>query len=492
VSVQEATRPIRAERRHPRSPRGGWFVVFRQEAVELWVGGRAINLLILYSVLLGLMTFLLATNSELNLIPPKEMVFLTLLNAISFGVFIGMIIGADGISGERERGTLEVLLLTPVSRRQLVLGKLLAAMTPWPAAFLISVPTLIVVAQGNDVLGQALILGAILGTALAIAFASFGLLVSTWCNSNKTSMFVTLAVWLLMFLLTQLPGEVQKGDFGYFVQRINPIQATSEFLEKVLVNNRTIAEKAPYLRSSEIAVLLIPAVLFLVAAPRLRLVAGRGRRARARWGSLAGMILAVAVLSFGGAASARTLHQVPPSGPDLALSLDQSAVSVKAGDEIPFQSLLENNGTEDAPPVTLAMNIINLKGDVVDPEDWSPERTQKVNGLAPGDGVRHAWTIEAILKGDYMVYLVAIPQPQGADTSQPVVSTGLRLTVGEFSELNPAGVLPVVVLVPVGVALLLLIIVRLRLRRLRRADGNAEPPESESVHAPQEEPASRP
>ena len=451
-------------------------MVFRQEAIELWVGGRAINLLILFSVLLGLMTFLLATNTELSLIPPKEMVFLTLLNAISFGVFIGMIIGADGISGERERGTLEVLLLTPVSRRQLVLGKLLAAMTPWPAAFLISVPTLIVVAQGNDVLGQALVLGAVLGTVLAIAFASFGLLVSTWCNSNKTSMFITLAVWLLMFLLTQLPGEVQKGDFGYFVQRINPIQASSEFLEKVLVNNRTIAEKAPYLRSSEIGVLLIPAILFLIAAPRLRLVAGRGRRTRARWGSLAGMALAAAVLLGGGPASADPIHQA--AGSNLALSLDQSVVTVKAGDEIPFQSLLENNGTGDAPPITLAMNIINLKGDVVDPEDWSPERTQKVNGLAAGDSVRHAWTIEAILKGDYMVYLVAIPQPgTAADTSQPVVSTGMRLTVGEFSQLNPEGVLPVVVLVPVGVALILLLVVRLRLRRLRQADADPEPAE---------------
>ena len=50
------------------------------EAIELWVGGRAINLLILYSLLLGLVTFLLATNTEPNLIPPKEMVFLTLLN----------------------------------------------------------------------------------------------------------------------------------------------------------------------------------------------------------------------------------------------------------------------------------------------------------------------------------------------------------------------------------------------------------------------------
>ena len=31
------------------------------------------------------------------------MVFLTLLNTISFGVFIG-IVGADGISGERDEG----------------------------------------------------------------------------------------------------------------------------------------------------------------------------------------------------------------------------------------------------------------------------------------------------------------------------------------------------------------------------------------------------
>ena len=92
-------------------------------------------------------------------------------------------------------------------------------------------------------------------------------------------------------MLTQLPGEVQKGDFGYFVQRLNPMQASSEFLEKVLVNNRTFAEKAPYLRSSVIAIVLVLLLLFLVAAPRLRLVAGRAQRARARWGSLAGMAL---------------------------------------------------------------------------------------------------------------------------------------------------------------------------------------------------------
>jgi ABC-2 family transporter protein len=468
MTVAEAAQaPVRVERR---PARGAWLVVFKQEVVELWVGGRALNLLILYSLLLGLMTFLLATNTELNLIPPKEMVFLTLLNTISFGVFIGMIVAADGISGERERGTLEVLLLTPASRRQLILGKLLAALTPWPAAFLISVPALFVVSQGDEVFGQALVLGAILGSALAVAFAGFGLLVSAWSNANKTSMFICLIVWLLLFMLTQLPGEVQKGDFGYFVQRINPIQAISEFMEKVLVNHRTVAEKADYLRSSVVAVVLVLFLLFVIAAPRLRLDAGRARRLRARWGSLSGMLLATClfIVLAAGPAVARPLFQAEAQG--LNISLEETFLEVKTGDEVDFDTLLENHATEDSPPVIMAMNIIKLTstGDVVDPEDWSPERTQYVEFVPAEDELRQSWTIEAILKGDYMVYLVAVPEPGEGSTSHPVSSPGLHLTVGAFQRLNPQGVLPVVIAVPLGVTLLLLVLVRLRLRRLGR------------------------
>jgi ABC-2 type transport system permease protein len=479
MSVGEATPDrVRTERRSS-STRGAWMTVFRQEVVELWVGGRAINLLILYSLLLGLMTFLLATNTELNLIPPKEMVFLTLLNTISFGVFIGMIVGADGISGERERGTLEVLLLTPASRRQLILGKLLASLTPWPAAFLISLPALFVVSQGDEVFGQAVVLGVIIGSALAIAFAGFGLLVSTWSNSNKTSMFICLIVWLLLFMLTQLPGEVQKGDFGYFVQRINPMQATSEFMEKVLVNNRTIFERDEYLRSSVVAVVLVLFLLFVIAAPRLRLDAGRARRLRARWGSLSGMVLTVFLLLVLGAGPAmglgRSLFQAEEQG--LKVSLEETFLEVKTGDEVNFDTLLENNGSEDSPPVIMALNIIKLTstGDVVDPEDWSPKRTQYVEFVPAGDQLRQSWTIEAILKGDYMVYLVAVPEPGKESSSHPVTSPGLHLTVGAFQRLNPQGVLPVVIAVPLGVTMALLVLVRLRLRRLGRDEQEEAP-----------------
>ena len=117
-----------------------WQVVLIRELSDLWIGGKALYLVLIYSVLLGVIAFVMASNSELSLIPPQEMVFETLKISIAFGGFIGLIIGADSISGERERSTLEWLLLTPASRRQMVMGKFLAAASPWPAALVISIP----------------------------------------------------------------------------------------------------------------------------------------------------------------------------------------------------------------------------------------------------------------------------------------------------------------------------------------------------------------
>src|SRR3972149_12274181 len=117
MSAEQLANDRRDER--SRSALPGWWLVFRRELVELWLGGRALTLLSLFSILLGITGFLIATNAELELIPPKEVASLMLQPSISFGLFIGLIIGADSLSGERERATLEALLLTPTSRRQI-------------------------------------------------------------------------------------------------------------------------------------------------------------------------------------------------------------------------------------------------------------------------------------------------------------------------------------------------------------------------------------
>jgi hypothetical protein len=141
---------------------------------------------------------------------------------------------------------------------------------------------------------------------------------------------------------------------------------------------------------------------------------------------------------------------VQPSG--LEISVDQATASLKAGDPLLFDTTVANRGGSTSPPLIVAMNIINLdsEGDVVDPEDWSPERTQYIQQLNAGQEAQLSWRVNAILAGDYMVYMVLIPEPGAAEaSSQPVTSSGIHLVVAEFTELNPGGVLPIVVVVPV-------------------------------------------
>src|SRR6267142_6618239 len=101
-----------------------WPVVAGQELRDLWLGGRALLLSLAFSVLLSVLAYLVATNSALNYLEQRESVNLTLQVAIAVGALLALLAAADTISGERERGTLETLLVTPISRAGLTGGKL--------------------------------------------------------------------------------------------------------------------------------------------------------------------------------------------------------------------------------------------------------------------------------------------------------------------------------------------------------------------------------
>jgi ABC-2 type transport system permease protein len=451
-----------------------------RELSELWLGGKAPVLLLIFSVLLGIMTWVMASNSELSLIPPQEMTYETLKAAIAVGLFISMIIGADSISGERERATLEGLLLTPTSRRQIVIGKFLAGITPWPVAMAIAVPYMWVLSQGNEVFRAAVPWGALLGTVLAPAFTGLGMLASFWANSNKTSLFTGLGLYVLFLLPSQLPGRAQTGLAGSLLQQVNPIAATNHFLSKVLVNNRSLGEWWPFLIAPVAFAVMVYTVLFLFAAPRLHLDASEGSKFWTNIGRRLGLatsaLFAVLVL---GSSSVLAQGQAEPGKTSAAqlplhITVDMDYTIVKAGDKVTYNTVLSNSGTETSPPLSVAMNIINLDaaGDVVDPEDWSPQRTQYIETLAPGQTTKFSWIVNAILDGDYLIYMTLIPEPAGQKaTSQPVASSAIHLTVTPFTKLNPRGVLPYAVGGPIVLLLGMSLLRRHRRRQIEESNN---------------------
>lgn len=252
-----------------------WWIMFTRELADLWIGGKALYLIVAYSVFLGFQSYAQVKTSETSLIPPKEMVFAALQIVFYIAGLIGIIIGADAISGERERGTLEALLLTPVSRRQIIIGKFLAGVSPWPIALLIAIPFLKMLSQRDPVFGQALLLGSFIGSLLVIGFTGLGMLVSFWSNSNRVSFFVSLGIYLVILLPTSWPGRTVIGVTAKIIQRLNPLEGSNQLLEKILVNNRSWTQYEIWMRTPEVFAGLMLLLLIFYAGPRLRIDARR-------------------------------------------------------------------------------------------------------------------------------------------------------------------------------------------------------------------------
>lgn len=254
-----------------------WRVVAAQECRDLWLGARGPVLLLGFSLLLSVITYLVGSNRALNFLEQRESVNLALQVAVAVGVLLALAVAADAFSGERERGTLEALLLTPVRRTDLVIGKLVAASTVWFATFAVAVPYLWVLARGVSVLLPALLLGFLVGTVLTVGLAAAGLLLSARSASNKVSLTVGLLLLLALFAPTQLPSGLPQGWFGHLLDRVNPVSSGLHFVSLVLVDGHPWTAELSYLAAP--LLLAVPAVgVLLLAADRLvRLTPGAGR-----------------------------------------------------------------------------------------------------------------------------------------------------------------------------------------------------------------------
>ena len=484
-----STAPLTIARPPLKSASPTWWVVFQREFLDLWIGGKGFTLVLAYSLMLGLWSYILASNTELNLIPPKEMVWEMLEASISVSCFLVMIAAADNISGDRERGALEALLLTPTSRRQIVFGKFFAVLSLWPAVLAITVPYLAVLTAGTDVLGPAVLWGALTGTILVAGIGALGMAISLWSNTLKASMSATLGVFVLIFMPFSLPGHAQTGPMGLLLQALSPLMATFNFLAKILVNNRALTDHALPVGNllvwhhllSPVLFSAVTVLLLWLAGPTLRIEAGD--RWKSMWGKVAVVAALFGALGFGAPRAAQAADPAPSAeaiheqSHPIGIVIDHNVAIMTQGDSLIYTTGITNLGNTAAPPLTVALNIINLnsQGDVVDPEDWSPQRTQYIEELAPGQSTPLKWHVNAIMDGDYMLYMVAIPKPSRPElTSQPVASTGIHLTIKPFTKLNPKGIL----LYVVGTPLVLAIGMVYLLRRRRASVDRGGPPQA--------------
>ena len=379
-----------------------WAVVAGQELRDLWLGGRGLLLLLGFSVLVSAITYLGATSEGINFLEKRETVNLTLQVAVAFGALVALLAAADAISGERERGTLESLLLTPAPRRHILSGKLLAALSLWFAALIVAVPYVWFLGRDVGAVDEALLAGLLVGTLVAVSLTAFGIIVSVLAGTNRLSLSVSLFVLLALFAPTLLPAGAKQGWAGELLLRVNPMTAAEHYMRNVVINQ--------YEWSKELSWLTAPIVAGVVLA------VGRDPR---------GAALHVAARGLAGMRTARALFvgllcllaAAPASAASspVEVSLSRTQVSTRIGESFGFDSEIRNTGARRLSGLVAHLNVAGLtSGIYVDPEDWSEDRTKFLSPLAPGGSTSVGWNVKAVTGGRAAIYVVVLPRDRRA------------------------------------------------------------------------------
>lgn len=163
------------------------------------------------------------------------------------------------------------------------------------------------------------------------------------------------------------------------------------------------------------------------------------------------------------AAGAGAARAAPDSGQDIVVQLDRKQIQAGPGDRLTLKSTIRNDTARPLTGFVAHLNILTTDSGVyVDPEDWSPRRTQYLDTLPPGGSTRLTWDVRAVTSGPLILYVsVTSPEADNVTSSGP-----LNLTVSGQRVVNSAGVVPLVAWVPTGV-LALFAATLLRRRRHR-------------------------
>jgi hypothetical protein len=141
-----------------------------------------------------------------------------------------------------------------------------------------------------------------------------------------------------------------------------------------------------------------------------------------------------------------TVQAQSAAGSGVSVQISRESVTMMAGDWANFETVLQNNGTAATPPLAVHLSIAAVEtGHHVDPEDWSPARTQFLPSLSPGESLQLNWELHALFEGEFTAF-VTVVSADGAFAS--TMGRPLRMHVTADNILPMSKVIPVVTAVP--------------------------------------------
>lgn len=221
-------------------------LIARKEAGELLFSSRGLAWLLVVAVALSSFGLLLVSDTELSLLDNAEVVYDMVGIATALGSLLALVVGIDAVAGERERGSLIPLLLTPASRDAVLAGKAGGIAIAWAVMYALSLPYLWAVGSTGQNLMQGTFLLGLLGSPVVLGFGFFGFWLGARLSSARTSLLTGLITLVVSVSPLLLGPSLRQSAIGQLFDAINPFSAAVNGYDAVVIDSQTIISQWPY------------------------------------------------------------------------------------------------------------------------------------------------------------------------------------------------------------------------------------------------------
>ncbi|HHH20520.1 MAG TPA: ABC transporter, partial [Nitratifractor sp.] len=212
-------------------------VLIKKEFHELFFSVKGLFYFLVVSVILSLFSALLVTNTELSLLDNAQALYMISGIILALMMLISSVYGSDAIAGERERRTLETLLITPIGASEIALSKLAFSSLLYFLLFLIGLPYFIAIGSSGQNVAVGLVYLFFIGWMLSIIYTSIAIYISQNVNSLKNSMMITLAIVLISATPLIISPAMRKAGLGKVMDYLNPFGDAVNTLDSVIIDS---------------------------------------------------------------------------------------------------------------------------------------------------------------------------------------------------------------------------------------------------------------
>ena len=241
-------------------------LIARKEAFEIVASPRGRAWLLMLTVVLSGFSLLFVANTELSLLDNAQVVYQMLGIVTGLGALLAVVAGSDSIAGERERGSLMPLLVAPVSRRDIVFGKLGGPFAAWAVMLLLALPYLWAVGStGQNLVSGAIIL-ALLGTPVVLGFGFLALGLGARLASARAALSLGLTLLVLSASPLLLGPSLRQSTIGRAFDAVNPFSGTLNAYDAVVIDSQSILQQG--MHALPVMVWLVATLLFALGSVR--------------------------------------------------------------------------------------------------------------------------------------------------------------------------------------------------------------------------------